>query len=93
MNNATAAADAAKDGRRLLLSTMHPAWVQSQATREFVAILTKEKESVLRSLQQLSISSTSQDVALRILGVRLKEINNTLEIIYDVNKFVEKATL
>lgn len=59
-------------------------------TKAVVKVLEQQRKEILNNIQNLSGSPSAPDVMLRIEGVRLREINNVLEIIYDINKCLQK---
>lgn len=76
---------------RLELLNSHPTWQQHSLTKELVKILESKKALILEHIQNLSLNPDSNLEAMRIQGVRLSEVNNTLKYIYDSTQIPKLA--
>lgn len=82
-----------KEPRRLALLHMHPTWSQHSLTAALAKILEAKKRQTIEHIQNLSINPSSNLEALRIEGVRLFELNNTLKLIYDTKQIPQQYPL
>lgn len=82
----------AADPRKLALLSMFPSWREHGMTKALVEILEREKQNTIKQIEQTALTPNSSDNTLRILGVKLSELNNTLQIIYDAEKFINKCS-
>lgn len=81
------------DPKKLAVLTLHPSWLEHRMTRVLISVLEKQKREVLSNIQSVSLNANSVEVGLRVLGVRLKTINDTLEVIYDVEKCLQQCPI
>lgn len=86
-------AEVVKDPKKMTVLTMHPTWVQHSMTKILAEILEHQKRHILSEIEKCSLNPEYHNLTFRILGVRLREVNNTLRMIYDVNTCIEKYSL
>ena len=79
-----------RDPQLLALATAYPGWRQHGVTNALVKVLEKRRDTLIANIQQTSASSSSDPTTLRIFGVQLRETNNTLKVINEIQQFVQE---
>jgi hypothetical protein len=72
--------------------TYHQTWLAQSVTAKIKKLLQARKEQLLKLVTLRASDPTISDTAVRIAAIQLKELNETLELIYDTEKYSEAVT-